>query len=93
MTFSSRLFVESSTSEARGSQNAQVRPQYGVRTDGGAEGIRTPGLLDANEARYQLRYSPVRDLVRIHRATRPPESSPCLRSMWVTTSACATARR
>jgi len=25
---------------------------------GGAEGIRTPGLLDANEARYQLRHSP-----------------------------------
>jgi hypothetical protein len=25
---------------------------------GGAEGIRTPGLLVANEARYQLRHSP-----------------------------------
>jgi hypothetical protein len=26
---------------------------------GGAEGIRTPGLLVANEARYQLRHSPL----------------------------------
>ena len=25
---------------------------------GGAEGIRTPDLLDANETRYQLRHSP-----------------------------------
>ena len=25
---------------------------------GGAEGNRTPDLLDANETRYQLRYSP-----------------------------------
>ena len=28
--------------------------------DGGAEGNRTPDLLDANETRYQLRYSPPR---------------------------------
>ena len=27
-------------------------------TCGGAEGNRTPDLLDANETRYQLRYSP-----------------------------------
>ena len=27
-------------------------------TWGGAEGNRTPDLLDANETRYQLRYSP-----------------------------------
>ncbi len=26
----------------------------------GAKGNRTPDLLDANETRYQLRYSPVR---------------------------------
>jgi hypothetical protein len=26
---------------------------------GGAEGIRTPGLLIANETRYQLRHSPL----------------------------------
>ena len=26
---------------------------------GGAEGIRTPDPLDANEVRYQLRYSPL----------------------------------
>ncbi len=31
---------------------------------GGAEGIRTPGLLHAMEARYQLRHSPVRARVR-----------------------------
>ena len=30
-------------------------------SSGGAEGIRTPGLFDANEARYQLRYSPLRN--------------------------------
>jgi hypothetical protein len=27
---------------------------------GGAKGIRTPDLLDANETRYQLRHSPLR---------------------------------
>ncbi len=27
----------------------------------GAEGIRTPGLLIANETRYQLRHSPLRE--------------------------------
>ncbi len=31
-----------------------------IRTYGGAEGNRTPDLLDANETRYQLRYSPVK---------------------------------
>src|SRR3954466_11717828 len=30
----------------------------GVRVLGGAAGSRTPDLFDANEARYQLRYSP-----------------------------------
>jgi len=29
-------------------------------TESGAEGIRTPGLLIANETRYQLRHSPKR---------------------------------
>lgn len=33
-------------------------------TLGGAEGTRTPGLLDANETRYQLRHSP-----RLHRVS------------------------
>jgi hypothetical protein len=34
---------------------------FPVRDDsGGAEGIRTPGLLIANETRYQLRHSPLR---------------------------------
>ena len=31
--------------------------------DGGAKGIRTPDLFHAMEARYQLRHSPVRDLI------------------------------
>jgi hypothetical protein len=30
----------------------------GLLSFGGAEGIRTPGLLIANETRYQLRHSP-----------------------------------
>jgi hypothetical protein len=30
---------------------------------GGAEEIRTPDPLDANEVRYQLRYSPLREIV------------------------------
>ncbi len=36
--------------------SASTRPQ-----EGGAEGNRTPDLLDANESRYQLRHSPVSD--------------------------------
>jgi hypothetical protein len=32
----------------------------GPLTSCGAEGNRTPDLLDANETRYQLRYSPTR---------------------------------
>jgi hypothetical protein len=32
-----------------------------MNTGGGAEGIRTPGLLIANETRYQLRHSPLRE--------------------------------
>jgi hypothetical protein len=31
-----------------------------LRKRGGAKGIRTPDLLDANETRYQLRHSPLR---------------------------------
>ena len=31
----------------------------GALTSCGAEGNRTPDLLDANETRYQLRYSPL----------------------------------
>jgi hypothetical protein len=34
------------------------RPE--LRKRGGAKGIRTPDLLDANETRYQLRHSPLR---------------------------------
>ena len=44
---------------ACGSHNdtvATTKPQ--VTNGGGAEGNRTPDLLDANETRYQLRYSP-----------------------------------
>lgn len=37
----------------------------------GAEGNRTPGLLIANEARYQLRYSPLR-ADQMVRGTREP---------------------
>lgn len=36
--------------------NAGIGGAQGL--SGGAEGNRTPDLLDANEARYQLRYSP-----------------------------------
>lgn len=38
------------------------KPEWGIYPDllksGGAKGNRTPDLLDANETRYQLRYSP-----------------------------------
>ena len=37
--------------------NAQVI-DLGIPDPGGAEGNRTPDLLDANESRYQLRHSP-----------------------------------
>ena len=38
----------------------QRRPNDELRSEnrGGAKGIRTPDLLDANESRYQLRHSP-----------------------------------
>src|ERR1044072_5766070 len=36
----------------------------------GAEGNRTPDLLDANETRYQLRYSPLVVLVELSSALR-----------------------
>ena len=42
-----------------------------VRTgspSGGAEGIRTPGLLIANETLYQLSYTPVVTKLRLARA-------------------------
>ncbi len=32
--------------------------EFDIEPSGGAEGIRTPDPLDANEVRYQLRYSP-----------------------------------
>ena len=37
----------------------QVRPMSRLKEHGGPKGIRTPDLLDANEARYQLRHRPV----------------------------------
>jgi hypothetical protein len=37
---------------------------FKTRVCGGAEGNRTPDLFDANEARYQLRYSPERPFDR-----------------------------
>ncbi len=36
-----------------------VFPQVRLSVRGGAEGIRTPDLLIANETRYQLRHSPI----------------------------------
>jgi hypothetical protein len=37
----------------------EKNPRSGFFRVGGAEGIRTPGLLIANETRYQLRHSPL----------------------------------
>ena len=42
-----------------GSRKASLRSGKLASDLGGAEGIRTPGLLVANEARYQLRHSPM----------------------------------
>jgi hypothetical protein len=42
----------------RGSNTPYQDPRKGALTSCGAEGNRTPDLLDANETRYQLRYSP-----------------------------------
>ena len=61
---------------------------------GGAEGIRTPDLLIANETRYQLRHSP---LVRVN-ANTTPDGIPnrreplhgCFRPSWGTTCGAAT---
>ena len=48
-----------------GSETTDPEPLFAargsIRDFGGAEGNRTPDLFDANEARYQLRYSPKRD--------------------------------
>src|SRR5690606_6675001 len=48
---------------ARADHAAMTEPRRpegdGVHPSGGAEGIRTPDLLIANETRYQLRHSPV----------------------------------
>ena len=41
-----------------GTQKALPEESERASDLGGAEGIRTPGLLVANEARYQLRHSP-----------------------------------
>jgi hypothetical protein len=45
-----------------------------VSTVRGAEGTRTPDLLDANETRYQLRHSPSSDLKATIRATEGPRT-------------------
>ena len=45
------------------------------KADGGAEGNRTPDLLIANEALYQLSYSPALQAARICRARRRLKSS------------------
>ena len=44
----------------RGSSTPDEDLRKGPLTSCGAEGNRTPDLLDANETRYQLRYSPPR---------------------------------
>gem|GEM_PF-7093494 len=46
-----------------------------VSTPRGAKGIRTPDLLDANEARYQLRHSPLRVIICAQRRL-PPSGGP-----------------
>src|ERR1051326_6862400 len=57
-------------------ENRRARARFGrAGTDerfGGAEGIRTPGLLIAKETRYQLRHSPKRGatLAPAHRVDR-----------------------
>ena len=48
-------------------------PPRGVLQSGGAEGIRTPDLLIANETRYQLRHSP---LMRRNANTTPKTAYP-----------------
>ena len=37
---------------------------WGERKDGGAEGVRTPDLLNAIQALYQLSYDPIRSDVK-----------------------------
>ena len=44
----------------QGSTTPYENRHKGALTSSGAEGNRTPDLLDANETRYQLRYSPSR---------------------------------
>ncbi len=48
----------------------------GGRDDGGAEGIRTPGLLIANEALSQLSYSPVPPAADIAQQARRSQATP-----------------
>ncbi len=38
-----------------------MRYRYCYKEDGGAEGIRTPDLLIANQPLYQLSYDPIRE--------------------------------
>ena len=45
----------------------------------GPKGIRTPDLLDANEARYQLRHRPVNDIYVITLAIPDMTKAPHLR--------------
>jgi hypothetical protein len=45
------------------------RQALGLLEVRGATGIRTPDLLHAMQTRYQLRYSPLRALVRGHPRT------------------------
>src|SRR4029079_14325066 len=45
--------------DQRSTSTSQTEVDLLQRVRGGAEGNRTPDLFDANEARYQLRYSPM----------------------------------
>src|SRR4051812_25971398 len=66
----------------RTGRTLRVRPVSDVlrHHTGGAEGIRTPDLLIANETRYQLRHSPASGLKTNTTATRFAKSVPAMRS-------------
>ncbi len=53
------------SSFARASEDTILRPPLVLRAkDGGAEGVRTPDLLNAIQALYQLSYDPNRSGVK-----------------------------
>lgn len=51
--------LDAATKSTAGGPVAEMADQLpDLLFEGGAKGIRTPDLLDANESRYQLRHSP-----------------------------------